>query len=69
MFTCPDAVALIGKRVVLTCESEVAYAGVVSETPAFAGRNGILIELDQRSHLSVWCPNHFVKEIVVVPID
>jgi hypothetical protein len=69
MLTSEQAVTLLGKRVVLTCASEVSYVGVVSETPAFHARTGILLELDSRSHLSIWCPNDFVKEVVVVPID
>ncbi len=64
-----DAERLIGKRVVLTCESEVTYVGVVRDVPAYEEEAGILLRIDEESHISVWCPIMQVKEVVVVPIS
>lgn len=58
----------IGKRIVLTCESNVSYAGVVRAPLEFDGRTGALVELHAKSGFAVWCPVEFIKSILVVPI-
>jgi hypothetical protein len=69
MTTPQEVTRLMNKRVVLTCESNVSYAGIVVSLETFRDRTGVLLELDRRSGFSVWCPTDFVKELVEVPIN
>jgi hypothetical protein len=63
-----DVQEAVGKRVVLTCLSNVSYAGVVRGIVPFEGRTGAMVRLHEPSGFSVWCPLEFVKSVLVVPI-
>ncbi|NLT66798.1 MAG: hypothetical protein GXX84_09360 [Acidobacteria bacterium] len=58
MIARPDAMAAVSKGVVLTCESNVAYAGVVRGALSY---EGLMVCLNQRSGFSVWCPIDYIK--------
>lgn len=58
----------LDERVVLTTKSEVCWAGRVTDLMTVRGTRGVMVRLDERSGLSVWCPEEFIKELLVVPI-
>jgi len=58
----------LNERIVLTTKSEVCWAGLVTDVLTVRGNRGVLVQLDERSGLSVFCPEAFIKEILVVPI-
>jgi len=60
--------AHLNERVVLTTKSEVCYAGIARAVLTITDTKGLLVQLDERSGLSVWCPETFIKEVLVVPI-
>ncbi len=66
--TTTDVNDAVGKRVVLTCLSNVSYAGVVRGVVPFEGRTGAMVQLHQQSGFCVWCPLEFIKSVLVVPI-
>ncbi len=63
-----DVEPCVHKRIVLTCDSNVSYAGVVRQCLPVEGKPGLLLMLDERSGFSIWCPLDFIKKILVVPI-
>jgi len=69
MIARPDAMAAVSKRVVLTCESNVAYAGVVRGALSYEGVEGLMVCLNQRSGFSVWCPIDYIKKLTIIPIS
>jgi hypothetical protein len=68
VLTTPDVRDTIGKRIVLTCLSNISYAGVVRGIVDFDGKSGAMVQLHQPSGFSVWCPLDFIKTVLVVPI-
>lgn len=58
----------LNERVVLTTMNEVCYAGVPTHIVTVDGVSGLLVRLDQRSGFSVWCPESYIKDVLVVPI-
>ena len=56
------------KRVVLTTKNEVCYAGIPYQTLTVADQNGLMVRIDEDSNFSVWCPEDFIKDILVIPI-
>lgn len=68
MIDAQKAAQCLNKRVVLTCQSNVSYAGVIHDILEIHGKSGILLELDVKSGFSVWCPLDFVKSVIIVPM-
>lgn len=68
MITSAEAARWVGSRVVLRSESNVSYAGILTSIETLHGKPGVLLELDEHSGFSIWCPVTFVKELLVVPI-
>ena len=63
-----DLTVNVNERVVLTTKNEVCYAGVATSLLTVAEKKGIMVQLDARSGLSVWCPEDFIKELLIIPI-
>ncbi len=58
----------LDKRIVLTTYNEVCNAGVSRRVITIDGIDGLLVQIDDNSGFSIWCPLEFIKEIMVVPI-
>lgn len=58
----------IDERVVLTTKNEVCYAGVPTKLLSMDDNPGLMITIDQGSGFSIWCPEAFIKEILIIPI-
>lgn len=58
----------LDKRIVLTTLNEVCYAGVSRRVIPIDGNDGLLVQIDDNSGFSIWCPLGFIKEILVIPI-
>lgn len=56
------------ERVVLTTKNEVCYAGIPYKTITIGDQNGLMVRIDENSNFSIWCPENFIKEILVIPI-
>lgn len=65
----PEGVdSYLGRRVVLTCRSELSFCGVARQVLEVGARRGLLLETDPRSGFSVWCPLDYIKSVTVIPI-
>lgn len=58
----------LNERVVLTTKNETCYAGTPVQILTIEQRNGLLVRIDDKSGFSVWCPEEFIKEVLVIPI-
>ena len=58
----------LNKRVVLTTKNEVCYAGIPYQTITIDDQNGLIVRIDENSNFSIWCPEDFIKDILVIPI-
>ena len=58
----------LGKRIVLTSNNEIAYAGVPITKMRVNSKEGLILQLDDESGFSIWCPDDFIKDILVIPI-
>ncbi len=58
----------LGHRIVLTCLSKLSFCGIAQRLIDVDKKCGILIETDQNSGFSIWCPLDFVKSITIIPI-
>lgn len=63
-----DIKNIIGERVVLTSFNEISYAGIVYKIIEVDGVEGVLLKIDEKSGFSVWCPQNFIKDILIIPI-
>jgi hypothetical protein len=68
MIAISDVERYLDKRVVLTCDNNVSYAGVVRGSLLLEGKQGLVVRLDSRSCFSIWCPLDFIKGLLVIPI-
>jgi hypothetical protein len=59
---------LHNQRVVINCKNNLTYAGVMREKLELYGKQGFILELDEETHFSVWCPEDFVQKAIMVPI-
>lgn len=60
--------AFIGKRIVLTTSQGVVFAGNVVQSLEAKDRDGLLLELDKKTGISLFCPYNAIKEIMEVPL-
>ncbi len=58
----------LNERIVLTCLNEISYAGNVNKLLKIEGKTGLLLTIDDSSGFSVWCPQKFIKNILLIPI-
>ncbi len=59
-----------GDRVVLTCKSNLSWAGsYLGECRSLNGHQCLAIELDRASGFTILCPLEFVLELRHVPIS
>ncbi len=63
-----DVDSYLGRRIVLTCRSELSVCGVARCVVEVSARLGILVETDSQSGLSIWCPLDFIKSVTVIPV-
>jgi hypothetical protein len=59
----------LDKRIVLTTLNEVCYAGISRQILTINGNDGLIVQIDENSGFSVWCPLYFIKEILIIPIS
>lgn len=64
----PRVEEYLGRRVVLTCRSELSFCGTARSVHTIGSRSGVLVETDASSGFSIWCPLDFVKQVTVIPI-
>lgn len=60
---------LINKRVVLTTNGNVSFAGVLNKISTENDVEGYFIETDSKLGVCIWCPLDSVKELLEIPID
>lgn len=61
---------LLEKRVVLTTNGNVSFAGIYREKYTnIKGVEGCFIETDSLLGVCIWCPIDSVKELIEVPIN
>ncbi|MGD9488599.1 MAG: hypothetical protein AB7W47_11295 [Calditrichaceae bacterium] len=58
----------LNERIVLTCLNEISYAGTVNKILMIDDNKGLLLKIDELSGFSVWCPQNFIKDILIIPI-
>lgn len=58
----------LNRRIVLTSKNEVCYAGIAKKILKIDETNGLFVEIDQSSGFAVWCPEDFIKEVIIIPI-
>ena len=63
-----DLASYLEERIVLTTKNEVCYAGVASRELTVDGRRGLMVTIDQKSGFRIWCPEDFIKNVLVIPI-
>ncbi len=56
------------ERIVLTCLNEISYAGIVNKILNIDDNKGLLLTIDESSGFSVWCPQKFIKDILLIPL-
>ncbi len=58
----------LNERIVLTYLNEISYAGIAYKILNIDDKLGLLLTIDESSGFSVWCPQKFIKNILLIPI-
>lgn len=60
----------IGRRIVLTCNNNMSYAGILKKIITEEEiKASLLVELHEESGFSILCPIDYVQFITVIPIN
>ena len=65
----PACYDCLDKRVVLTTSSGVSFAGKMIEIAQIKNLKGIVVQLDETTGVSIFCPFEGIKDLVEVPIS
>jgi hypothetical protein len=56
-------------RIILRTRHNGIYTGVLKPKDSTQLKDGIFVELDSKTGLSLWCPNEQIDECIEVPIE
>ncbi|MBD3287398.1 hypothetical protein GF337_01225 [candidate division KSB1 bacterium] len=57
------------KRIVLNTKDNLLYTGLVIGKEAMKDEQGVLIELDPKSGLKLWCPENNIDSVIEVDLS
>ncbi len=61
-----DIEKCIGMRLVLRTSTAINFCGLAKEIHSVNGREGLLLETDSSSGISIWCPISEIESITVI---